>query len=84
MDDYGEYYRRVAPIFDTARLDGKIELSSTVAVIGRFVKQGEGSGAMLDIGCGTGRYCSILNEVGYDVLGVDISPDQLQYAPKSI
>jgi SAM-dependent methyltransferase len=32
------------------------------------------AGRVLDIGCGAGRHCLYLQEQGFDVLGIDISP----------
>jgi SAM-dependent methyltransferase len=41
---------------------------------------GNGPGALLDVGCGTGRYSAALGERGWDVTGVDISEDMLSRA----
>jgi ubiquinone/menaquinone biosynthesis C-methylase UbiE len=41
---------------------------------------GEGSGSLLDVGCGTGSYTAALAERGWDVTGVDISEDMLRLA----
>lgn len=41
---------------------------------------GEGSGSLLDVGCGTGSYTAALAERGWDVTGVDISEDMLRRA----
>ncbi|NLB56061.1 MAG: class I SAM-dependent methyltransferase, partial [Lentisphaerae bacterium] len=35
---------------------------------------------VLDLGCGTGGFCVEMHERGYDVIGVDISPDMLSCA----
>lgn len=34
-------------------------------------------GAVLDIGCGTGEHTILLTRLGYDVLGIDASPNAL-------
>lgn len=38
---------------------------------------------LLDVGCGRGRHCVILASLGFDVTGVDISPDSIEYAKES-
>ncbi|MFL5787096.1 MAG: class I SAM-dependent methyltransferase [Flavisolibacter sp.] len=35
---------------------------------------------MLDVACGRGRHSRFLASLGYDVTGIDISPDSIQYA----
>jgi ubiquinone/menaquinone biosynthesis C-methylase UbiE len=39
-----------------------------------------GVGSALDLGCGTARHYKTLRSLGYDVVGVDLSTDQLQRA----
>ena len=41
---------------------------------------GQGSGWCLDVGCGTGVHLAALAEVGWSVVGVDASADQLRVA----
>ncbi len=41
---------------------------------------GEGSGALVDVGCGTGNYAAGLAERGWTVTGVDQSEDMLRRA----
>jgi SAM-dependent methyltransferase len=38
------------------------------------------SGLVVDLGCGGGRWARVLNDRGYDVLGVDASPDFVRLA----
>jgi SAM-dependent methyltransferase len=41
---------------------------------------GEGSGACLEIGCGTGVYATQVRELGWTPLGVDVSAGMLRHA----
>ncbi len=38
---------------------------------------------MLDVACGKGRHSKILSAKGFDVTGIDISPDSIRFAKKS-
>jgi len=40
-------------------------------------------GRVLDVGCGAGEHTIALTGLGYDVLGVDLSPSALAYARKN-
>ena len=41
---------------------------------------GIADGLVLDLGCGTGNMTELLSEAGYDMIGVDNSPDMLEIA----
>jgi ubiquinone/menaquinone biosynthesis C-methylase UbiE len=41
---------------------------------------GPGGGRCLDLGCGTGIYIAAVAKLGWDVVGVDLSQDQLRVA----
>ncbi|HEY2937845.1 MAG TPA: methyltransferase domain-containing protein [Gaiellaceae bacterium] len=41
---------------------------------------GEGSGRLLDLGCGGGAQIPLLQELGWTVTGIDVSADQLRVA----
>jgi SAM-dependent methyltransferase len=41
---------------------------------------GDGSGSLIEVGCGTGAYAAGLAERGWDVTGVDVSEDMLRRA----
>jgi len=68
-DGLAEWYDRQFPS----------EFSDAVADAARELL-GHGDGVCLDVGCGTGRYFEALAELGWDVVGVDLSRDQLALA----
>jgi len=37
---------------------------------------------VLDLGCGRGRYAKYLSSKGFDVVGIDLSPNSIEYARK--
>ena len=39
---------------------------------------------MLDVACGRGRHSKILASLGFNITGIDISPDSIAYAKKTI
>lgn len=45
---------------------------------------GEGSGLCLDVGCGTGIYLATVQALGWSVVGMDLSGDQLRVARKRL
>jgi len=45
---------------------------------------GRAPGVALDAACGTGRFAAILASAGYQVIGVDSSPDMLAYARRRV
>lgn len=45
-----------------------------------FSRYGNGGNSVLDLACGTGTLCSLFNEKGYNVTGVDLSSDMLTVA----
>lgn len=82
MFDYDEYYRKLAPIYDTVRLDRKRDFDNTISVLRNFCDVH--SKKLLDIGCGTGRYIEALNRCGANAIGIDRSPHQIEQAKKII
>ena len=48
----------------------------------QYLKPAPGS-RMLDVACGKGRHSKILASLGFDVTGIDISPDNIEWAKQS-
>ena len=48
-----------------------------------FIKEQMYSGLVVDLGCGSGIWARKLLSAGYDVFGVDISPDMIKLARKA-
>ena len=46
----------------------------------KLKKYGIRDGLVLDLGCGTGKMTELLSAAGYDMIGVDGSPDMLEEA----
>lgn len=73
----GARYDGIADWYDTEFQPAPLE-SETWETLGRLL--GEGTGALVDVGCGTGAYAAGLAELGWDVTGVDVSADMLRRA----
>jgi len=72
-----ERYDGIADWYDTEFQPAPLE-SETWATVRDLL--GEGSGSLIDVGCGTGAYTAALAELGWDVTGVDVSEDMLRRA----
>jgi SAM-dependent methyltransferase len=73
----GARYDGIADWYDTEFQPAPLE-SETWDTVRRLL--GEGTGSLLDVGCGTGAYAAGLSELGWDVTGVDVSEDMLRRA----
>jgi len=73
----GARYDGIADWYDTEFQPAPLE-SETWKTLVRLL--GEGSGSLLDVGCGTGGYASGFEELGWDYTGVDSSEDMLRRA----
>jgi ubiquinone/menaquinone biosynthesis C-methylase UbiE len=73
----GARYDGIADWYDTEFQPAPLE-SETWEVLTRLL--GDGSGSLLDVGCGTGSYTAALAERGWEATGVDISEDMLRLA----
>jgi len=73
---------------DNERADSyaKLEFPNTYYLayrdIPELLRKYKNSGRVLDFGCGTGRSSRFIRKLGFDVVGVDISKDMVQKAPK--
>lgn len=76
------YYKTVSPIFSKIRFDGDQEILSDIRTIEKFIA--DRKNLLLEIGCGTGRYAEGLKKRGHDIIGIDISFDQLKCVDKSV
>jgi SAM-dependent methyltransferase len=70
-------YDGVADWYDRELATAELGLSSQRVVL-RLL--GEGSGRVLDLGCGGGAFAATLAGRGWNVTGVDVSEDQLRLA----
>jgi SAM-dependent methyltransferase len=55
---------------------------AAVAALRRLL--GPGTGRCLDLGCGGGRLIPVAEELGWEVVGTDLSADQLRVARRSL
>jgi ubiquinone/menaquinone biosynthesis C-methylase UbiE len=75
-----EGYNKWAPTYDEERNPLiALEEDITLGFIGDVKNQ-----RVLDVGCGTGRYCQLLAKRGANVVGIDPSPRMLEYARRKI
>ena len=73
----GARYDGIADWYDAEFQPAPLE-SETWAVLSRLL--GEGTGPLLDVGCGTGAYAAGFTALGWDYTGVDASEDMLRRA----
>lgn len=75
-DMFGDAYARYYDL-----LYGDKDYAAEAASVASLLKQhGIESGALLDLGCGTGRHAVELTRLGYDVLGIEKSGAMLRAA----
>ncbi len=65
------------------RIWGKYDYDTDVKFLGKLLKK-FGCRKVLDVGCGTGNHAIRLSRLGYDVMGVDVSPAMLKVARSKI
>jgi len=76
-------YDGLADWYDAfARGDGAVWTRTAGELLARLL--GNGPGRCLDLGCGTGVFVPLLAELGWTVVGVDLSADQLGVARERV
>ena len=73
-------YREIADYYDL--LTENVDFESYIEFVDGVFKKNNVNGVVLDAGCGTGRVLSLLSRRGYDLIGVDKSPEMLSVAAK--
>lgn len=86
-DNTLDSYSFLAPIYDIWQEKGfgrkKAEYVDALIKKHSIAKRGDGESGkllLLDLGCGTGEFAIAMSRMGYDVIGVDISPEMLSIA----
>lgn len=85
MSETGEQTAGGTPdgsLFDRAYREGTAPwvIGAPQAAVVALERDGRFAGTVLDIGCGTGEHTILLARLGYDVLGVDASPEAVAKA----
>ena len=70
-------YDGIADWYDQTFVDSETGRATREFALGLL---DSGSGALLDVGCGTGGHTAAFQELGWSVTGVDVSEDQLRLA----
>ena len=70
-------YDGIADWYDTEFQPSPLESETWDTLVGLL---GEGTGSLLDVGCGTGGYGAGLAALGWEVTGTDLSEDMLRRA----
>ena len=78
MDTDGFYGRQQAAIHHDRFGDLAHDVARVLA--GLLVSRGLTEGTVTDLGCGSGILARVMSDLGYDVLGIDISSDMLALA----
>ncbi len=81
MDTDGFYGRRQAAIHHDRF--GDLAHDAARLLAGLLVSRGLTEGSITDLGCGSGILARVMGDLGYDVLGIDISPDMLELAQRT-
>lgn len=78
-----ESYTSFAEVYDTFM--DNVPYREWAAYVNNILKKhGIGEGTVLDLGCGTGSMTEELDDLGYDMVGVDISDEMLEIAVRKM
>lgn len=81
------YYGDVAKLYDTERFHSRrgkfIDQLEKKAII-KLINSVDNLDTVLDIPCGTGRITQLLLDLGYNVIGADVSKDMIKIAQKKL
>lgn len=78
-----ESYTSFAEVYDTFM--DNVPYREWVSYVNNILKKhGIGEGTVLDLGCGTGSMTEELDDLGYDMIGVDISDEMLEIAVRKM
>lgn len=81
METDGFYGRQQAAIHHDRF--GDLAHDAARLLAGLLVSRGLTAGTVTDLGCGSGILARVMSDLGYDVLGVDISTDMLALAERN-
>jgi SAM-dependent methyltransferase len=62
---------------------GDLSHDAARVLAGTLVRRGLTEGTVTDLGCGSGILARVMSDLGYDVLGVDLSTDMLALAERN-
>ncbi len=82
MSDTGAAYGRFAEVYETYMEEMPYAMWLE-RIRGILEADGIGDGLVLELGCGTGTFTRMLADAGYDMIGLDASPDMLMEAQES-
>ena len=71
-------YSALAGVYD--ELSQNVKYNKRARIIDRMLRKNNVKGIVLDAGCGTGTISLLLENRGYDIIGVDVSQDMLSVA----
>jgi SAM-dependent methyltransferase len=78
----GGFYGREQAAIHNDRF-GDLALDAARLLASQLVSRGLTEGTVTDLGCGSGILARMMSDLGYDVRGVDISPDMIELAERS-